>query len=261
MIGFFIKKAFFNGWDNLFQILLVNIVVLVIGFGGFYLAGISAKTVYLSLFILLAIILLEGTLLLGVSVVFAKVADYSCFAFGDVIAAIKETWKHGLLYSALIALLILVFSIVVPYYLGIGNFFGFTLAIVMFWLAVILTLSLQWFMPIRSQLDKNFMKSIKKCFIIFFDNPGFSIFMFLYSFVLLALSCVLVLLMPGIAGLLLAQNEAFRLRMYKYDWLEKNPDIDIKKARKEIPWAELLAEDKETVGTRTLKNFIFPWKD
>lgn len=261
MIGFFIKKAFFNGWDNLFQILLVNIVILVIGLGGFYLAGITAKIVYLSLFILLVTILLEGTLLLGVSVVFAKVANYSSFSFGDVIASIKETWKHGLLYSAFIALLVLVFSIVLPYYLGIGNFLGFTLAVVMFWLAVILTFSLQWFMPIRSQLDKNFIKSIKKCFIIFFDNPGFSVFMFLYSFVLLALSCVLVLLMPGIAGLLLAQNEAFRLRMYKYDWLEKNPDIDIKKVRKEIPWAELLAEDMETVGTRTLKNFIFPWKD
>ena len=84
--------------------------------------------------------------------------------------------------------------------------------------------------------------------------------MFFYSAVVLLLSCVIVLIVPGFAGVILAQNDAFRLRMYKYDWIEKNPDLDFKTARKSVPWAELLAEDEEIVGPRTFRSFFFPWK-
>ena len=37
MIGF-IKKAF-DGWDNLFQILILNVIFLCVGFGGFFSPG------------------------------------------------------------------------------------------------------------------------------------------------------------------------------------------------------------------------------
>ena len=49
--------------------------------------------------------------------------------------------------------------------------------------------------------------------------------------------------------------------MYKYDWLEKNPGLDAKTARKSIPWDDLLSDDEDIVGDRSLKSFIFPWKD
>ena len=85
--------------------------------------------------------------------------------------------------------------------------------------------------------------------------------MFFHSLVLIAISVVLVLLMPGFAWVILSQNESFRLRMYKYDWLEKHPELEFKVARKSVPWGELIAEDYETVGHRSFKSFIFPWKD
>ena len=34
-----------------------------------------------------------------------------------------------------------------------------------------------------------------------------------------------------------------------------------KKERRQIPWEELIYEDRETLGPRKLKSFIFPWKD
>ena len=58
-------------------------------------------------------------------------------------------------------------------------------------------------------------------------------------------------------ALLLWYNVALKLRMYKYEYLEKNPNAK----RKDIPWETLLAEEKEYLGKRTLKGFIFPWKD
>jgi len=261
MTGFFIKKAFFDGWDNLLQILLFNVIIMAVGFGGFFLAGITSRIVILSLLTLVCTGLLEGVLLLAVSVLMARVADYKSFSFRDLFGAMKDTWKHGMLFALVVVLGCFVFSVTLPYYFGLGNPFGFALAVLMFWVAVVAVLSLQWFLPIRSQLDTNFVKCLKKSFIIFFDNPGFSLFMFVYSTILLVLSLVFVMLVPGIAGLILAHNEAFRLRLYKYDWLEKNPELDPRTARKSVPWDELLADDEETVGHRSFKSFIFPWKD
>ena len=85
--------------------------------------------------------------------------------------------------------------------------------------------------------------------------------MLLYSAVLIIITPFLAFLAPGFSGLLLAWNNAFRLRMYKYDWMEQHPEIPIQTARKQIPWDELLAEDRETVGSRSIRNLIFPWKD
>ncbi len=45
--------------------------------------------------------------------------------------------------------------------------------------------------------------------------------------------------------------------MFKYDYIEAHPDTD----RKHLPWEELLFEEREKVGTRTLKGMIFPWKE
>jgi len=260
MIGFFIKKAFYDGWDNLLQILVLNIVIVLLGAGGFFLAQEISASIVLSMGILVVTVAIEGIIFMAVSEVMARIADFKSFTFMDLVTAVRNTWLHGLLYTALCGGVFLVFTVTMPYYAGLNNMFGFVLAVMLFWIAVITVLAIQWFLPIRSQLEKNFLKALKKCFIIFFDNPGFSLFMFFYSAVVLLLSCVLVLIVPGFAGVILAQNDAFRLRMYKYDWIEKNSELDFKTARKQIPWEDLLAEDDEIVGKRTIKSFFFPWK-
>lgn len=261
MIGFFIKKAFYDGWDNLLQILFINAMLMGIAIGGYYLAGKTATLVPLSVLILLAAVGLDGVLLVAVSAMMSKVAAYKSYNLKDFIAAVKETWKHGFLFAGVLALAGFVFMVTVPFYMGLGNAVGFALAVLMFWVAVVVLLSLQWFLPIRSQLDAKFVKCLKKCFVIFFDNPGFSLFMFVYSVIVLILSMVTMMLAPGIAGLILAYNEALRLRLYKYDWLERHPELEFKAARKAIPWDELIADDVETVGDRSFRSFIFPWKD
>ncbi|MDR0683993.1 MAG: hypothetical protein LBF83_02555, partial [Spirochaetaceae bacterium] len=106
-------------------------------------------------------------------------------------------------------------------------------------------------------LDTKLTKIIKKSFIIFFDNPGLCIFAFFHNLALLALSVLLAFLIPGPAGILLFLDEALRLRLLKYDWLEENPDAD----RRKIPWESLLIEEREKTGSRSFKSFIFPWKD
>ena len=73
------------------------------------------------------------------------------------------------------------------------------------------------------------------------------------------------MIIPGLNGILLSSTNALRLRLYKYDWIEKmsenDPDFEKNRdKRNEVPWDELLAEDKESLGPRKLSSFLFPWK-
>jgi hypothetical protein len=72
---------------------------------------------------------------------------------------------------------------------------------------------------------------------------------------------LLAFLLPGPAGLLLFLDEALRLRLLKYDWLEANPDTTGSKKRRQIPWDAILIEEREKTGDRSFRSFIFPWKD
>lgn len=261
MIGFFIKKNFFDGWDHFLSLVLINTAFIVLIFLFFSIAYALSFIPALSALILFVCVLLLGSLLQAVSNVMSRIADYQSFSFGEIGAEIKKTWLHGCLFAAIEAFCWFVVSVAVPYYFSFRNFLGLFLGVCVAWIFLITQLSFLWFLPVRSRLETNFRKCVKKCFILFFDNAGFTLFMLLYSVILIAFSPFLAFLAPGISGLLLAWNNAFKLRMYKYDWIERHPELPIQVARKQIPWEALLADDRETVGIRTIRNLIFPWKD
>ena len=269
MIWFFIKKNFCDGWDNLIWLVAFNLLCIAIGVGVYYGLGAIVNittipewaVITLSALLFAAGVFLISTILFSVSDICAKIADFKSSSYKDVFTGLKNSWKDAILFALLLTLLVILAIIVIPFYLQMGGLFGVFLAALVFWMLCLFAFSLQWFLPLRSQLHGGFRKTLKKCFIIFFDNAGFSVFMFFYTLILAALSVFLAFLVPGFTGIVLAQNNAFRLRLYKYDWLEKQTDVSPKEARKHIPWGELIAEDRETLGPRTFKSFIFPWKD
>jgi len=261
MIGFFLKKNFFEGWDNFLPLILFNGVLILIGSAFFTLMYVVSEMPMLSVLILFICILLMGILLPAISNLMSRIADYKSFSFKEIGGEIKHTWRHGVLFALIETFCWVVAGVAVPYYFSFHNFLGLFLGVSVVWIFAVIQLSLLWFFPIRSRLESNFRKCLKKCFIVFFDNTGFTLFMLLYSVILIVLTPFLAFLVPGFSGLLLAWNNAFKLRMYKYDWMEQHPEIPVQTARKQIPWDELLAEDRETVGTRTIRNLIFPWKD
>jgi len=93
--------------------------------------------------------------------------------------------------------------------------------------------------------------------LICLDNTGLAIFMVINNIIALVLSVFFAFMFPGPVGILLYLDEALRLRLLKYDYLEANPGVN----RRKIPWDALLIEERERTGTRTFRNFIFPWKD
>jgi hypothetical protein len=127
----------------------------------------------------------------------------------------------------------------------------------LFWVTVAVILAAQYFLPLRARVDRKLAKIVRKGFLLLLDNPGHSLGLFLGALLILVVSVFTAFLLPGPATLLLWWNTAFKLRLYKYDYLEQNPDAN----RRKIPWDALLVEDRERVGKRTLRGMIFPWKE
>ena len=262
MIGFLIKKTFYDVWDNMFRIVLLNlgfivsltIPVIIPGYIPIPLLALAVAVIgVLWCFVYLAAIALSVK----------AVSDYAVFGFADFIANLKAGWPAGVILGLVALFFFLVLRIIIPFYLDMNSLVGLLLAALIFWTLILALIAFQFFFAIRARLDTKPIKIIKKCFIIFFDNPGFSIFSLLYTIVTLVASLIFALLLPGPAGLLLFLDEGLRLRLLKYDWLETVPQDSspVPLRRRSIPWDALLIEEREKTGTRTLRNLIFPWKD
>jgi hypothetical protein len=189
------------------------------------------------------------------------ISDYGTFGFADFFVNLKAGWPTGILMGIICSVLLAMTLFIIPFYLSMDSIIGLFLGAAVFWIAVLVVFSFQFFLAIRARLDARPLKIIKKSFIIFFDNSGFSVFTLLYTLVTLALSLVFALLIPGPAGILLFLDEALRLRLLKYDWIDANPPTVDSPKRRPIPWDAILIEEREKTGTRSFRNFIFPWKD
>lgn len=267
MIGFLIRKNFYDFWDNLFRMMIANFGF-VLSFGLTILLPASIPSFFTQVaidkglhYLLFA---LMGAGFLWCSIYFsalshslANISDYKSFGFKDFFYSIKETWKSGLVLGLILLAAMFFLVIGIPFYLGMHSFLGVLIAAILFWSGLLLFLALQYWTAVRARLDKRPSKILKKCFIIFMDNPGLTIFLAITNLITLFASTAVGFLLPGPAASLLFLDEALRLRLYKYDWLDKNPDAN----RRKIPWEELIAEDREKTGSRSLRSFIFPWKD
>jgi uncharacterized membrane protein YesL len=272
MFGFFVKKSFFDMWDNLLAVILLNlgfyavfaaILGLIFGLGELSLAVLPAKTSLAAFLSNLVILALSGALL-GVytgaaSVLTGMIADYTKPTFGDFVKALQETWQPSLLFGVIQgALLVLILNAASVYLNNMQNLLSPVLFFVLFWLYLMWVMASQYFYALQSRFDKKLRKNIRKMFIMFFDNPVFTILVLtLLSVFVFGLSMVFFFIIPGMGGILLMQSVGLKLRVLKYDYLEEHPRAD----RKKIPWQVLLAPDRERVGTRTLKGMFFPWKE
>ncbi|MDR2899918.1 MAG: hypothetical protein LBV20_00155 [Treponema sp.] len=257
MIGFLLKKTFFDLWDNLFRVAFINLGFILSLALSVLLLTLSADVTILFYAIILICILWCSVYLSAAALCLSAISDYKTFGFADFFKQFKSAWPAGLAFGLIVFVIVFISSAVIPFYLSMESMLGLLLASIIFWTFAAAILSFQFFFAIRSRLDTKLSKIIKKSFIIFLDNPGFAIFSLLHNTVILILSIFLALLFPGPAGILLYLDEALRLRLLKYDYLEANPDAN----RRKIPWDALLIDEREKTGDRSLKSFIFPWKD
>jgi uncharacterized membrane protein YesL len=272
MIGLFLKKSFFDMWDNLIPVILLNLGFYVIfsailgmlyGMSALFAAVIPVPPA-LMLFLANIVMLVLAGIILGVysgavSVLTRLIADYTKPTFADFRQALKDTWKPSLLFGVIQgALLGLILNAASVYLKNMENLAFPILFFVLFWIYMMWVMASQYFFALQSRYDKKLRKNIRKMFILFFDNAVFTILVLsIISVIVFGLSVVLFLFIPGLTGILLLQAVALKLRVLKYDYLDANPGAN----RRKIPWNTLIAEDRERVGKRTLKGMFFPWKD
>lgn len=253
-----VKKWFFDMWDHFLPVIIMNlgfILVLVVPF--LLPSALLDVSVALSVASLVVGVLLFFLYSSAVAFACREIANYQAPTFKQFFGYFKETWPAGLVLGGIYSLHVLILWVAFPVYGAMGNILGLAAIVFLFWASVIWLLASQFYLPIRSRLDTNIKKIIRKSFIIFFDNTWFSLLVGLGTVAIFLVSGFTAFLIPGITGVMLWQQVALKLRLYKYDYLEENPDAD----RKKIPWTALLIDEKERVGKRTLRGMIFPWKE
>ena len=257
MFGFYIKKAFFDGWDNFIQMVLQNIIYIV-----FFLLIVGSIVVFgdnlvFFLPVAIAIMFLFCLSMGGTSSVVYNWSQYKSETWRPFMKGVGRNIRHSMLFFLCIMVLFLLFFLVIPFYLSFNNILGTVFGVMMVWLAIFLLLVLPYYFPLMNLLpgDGPF-KTLKKCFIVAGDNLGYTILLLLHNILDIVLTVVTMGLLPGWCGLMLGGQDMMKLLMKKYDWIEENPD----KNRKEMDWSEILYDEKETLGPRSFKNMIFPWK-
>ena len=257
MKGFFIKKAFFDGWDNLIGMVLLNIVYIAIFFlfvSSFALVEYGPLPFFLAI---LALLFVTAVFSGAVSNVAYGYSDYRRDTWNDLKAGFSRYFRHSMLMFLIYVVLALLTLFIIPFYMRNFGIIGAVISVILIWLVIFSVMALPYYFALSSYLPGDRpLKTLRKCFIIMGDNMGFSIFFLLYNIVCVALTLFTVGLIPGVAGMNLASHDAVRLLMMKYDYLEENPDAD----RKHLPWTDILFDEEEKVGPRSFKNMIFPWK-
>jgi len=260
MIGFLIRKSFYDLWDNMFKIVILNLGFVACTAVPIFLPILANKffdSAALEIILIAFGILVCSVYLSAAAFSIRAISDYSTFSFGDFFKSFKVSWPAGLVMGGFVFLIFIIVTFVLPFYLTMDPpLAGLALSAVIFWTTIFALLSFQYYFTVYARLGSNIIKSFKKCMLISIDNTGFSIFMILNNLVALIISVLLAFMFPGPVGIILYLDEALRLRLLKYDWLEANPEAD----RKKIPWDALLIEEREKTGTRSFRNFIFPWK-
>lgn len=260
MLGFVLRKTFYDMWDNILRIAALNlgfIAVLTIPVFLPMLAANIINSMLLHTVFSVFGILACSVYLSAAALCVKSISDYGSFGFIDFLRNFKTAWPAGLVMGIFVILLYMVIPNIIWFYLHIESLVGLGLAAIVFWLTIFALLSFQFYFSVYSRLGAKMVKSFNKCMIISMDNSGFSLFLFLNNIVVLIISAVFAFMFPGPVGILLYLDEALRLRLLKYDWLEANPGAD----RRKIPWDVLLMEEREKTGHRSFMNFIFPWKD
>ncbi len=257
MINFLIKKTFFDIWDNLLRIILLNTGFLILSAIPVYLLFLLRPNHFFSFIIIFLGLILISVYAGAVSITAVEISENKKPGADDFFNNIRKTCKSGILFSLIISLYSLVIFISMPFYLSLRNYFGILCFSILFWITLIFIMSFQYYFPVYGSLKKNFLKVVRKCILLFFNNIGFSLVLFSGVIFIICISVFVIFIIPGLAAVFIWLNTGFKILLYKYDYLDRNPDA----VGKKIPWKELIKDDIAQIGKRTLKNMFLPWDE
>ena len=175
MFLFLIKKTFFDFWDNLGAILIINL--------GYF--AIFAFTVYVPLHFPPLPILFLITYFIQFSLFFLYTgainrmikqhADFSRASFSDFMPHLKASWMSSLLFSSFVLGIVLIMMTSLNYLKLVTGFMSAAGLGMLFWVMVLCFLSLPYYFPFEARSNGNFLTCLKKAMLMFLDNVLFSL--------------------------------------------------------------------------------------
>lgn len=258
MFLFCVKKAFFDFWDHFIPAILANLgFIVVLAIPTLAPSWLREVSPIAGLITFVAGVLLLFVYLGCIAMVAGNVVLYRSPQWEDLPRYLRQTWRPSVVLGGIFLLHALLLSVALPVYTSMDTLIASAAVALLFWGSVLWLMASLYYFPLRAQLGDGVPKLLKKCFILLFDNGAFTLGVALATLATVAISLFTALLLPGPMGVLIWLNTAFKLRLYKYDYLEEHPNAH----RRRLPWDELLAEDRERVGKRTLKGMLFPWRE
>ena len=256
MLGFSIRKAFYDGWDHILSLAAMNVfyVLLLLAF---YLAGGTNLETHtaLSLTLLSLIVLVYCIYSIGV---YRNAYAYGKDLKSDIkgfFSEIKKRIKYGL-FHYLVTMLILVGTLFVgPAYLSLGSLMGYFTGTLVLWVALAVLLAMQYYYPLCFYCPhKGPLQIFKLCFAFFLDNFGYTLFLMIRTIFDLVVSVLSALLVPGLAGVAVSRTTMVRLLIIRYEYLDNHVGIP----KKQADWDEMLFDESERLRDRNLLDAVFP---
>lgn len=258
MLGFAIKKTFFDLWDNLFFAMAVNLGYTLATLGLFSLMYLFGSDSLLGALLFYPVPALAAAVLGGVASFWARdIAVSGSGKFSHVLARLGESWKASLVFGAAWLVVAAGLRYGVPFYSNMNTIIGFVFGVIMMWAVFFLAGAGLFYPGLNAQVEKRVGKLFVKSVRVFIAFPLTSLVMALVLLLCVVLSAVTLGFFPGIVGTSIWLQVCFKFVLAKLEWLEANPEAD----RKHVPWRVILQEDMDKIGPRSLKSLIFPWKD
>ena len=259
MIGFVIKKAFFDMWDNLLRVFVINIAFLLLATPMLMLVTGSGAELpgWAGWLIIVVDLVAIGVFTGAVSEMAREMVDYQSTGMESFIRGLRATYRPSLIFSVANIALAFVLLVGWRFYTSQSSLLGLGGSVLLIWIFVAWVMVGQLFFPVLSRLDKRPLRVLRKSALILLDNTFFMLVVTLGMVTIAVASAIVAGLLFGFSTVLIWYHVALKLRLLKYDYLEENPDAD----RRRIPWDALLVEERERLGPRTLRGMIFPWKE
>jgi hypothetical protein len=244
MFGCAIKKAFYDFWDNLYTVFLFNLIFVMLG----TLVVIFLVTPHGFLFIMIIAIVgfvLLSNFLAAQFLFFTEIANFETPTFKEIFGKIAETWKVNLVISLLYVGVITLVITGVPFYLSARGSIRVIGPGVLLGTSILISLILLFFYPFYVKFDGKIIRSFITSVRFISDNVFFVIGVVVGIGIIAEISSFTLMLFPGPGAMIVWVCSCFKLRMYKYEYLEKNPETN-----GAIPWNDILEKEREQYKNR-----------
>ena len=125
MIGFFIKKNFFDGWDHVLSLVFPNLLMFAWVIGGYFLADAALNLSLLASILVLALFWC-GTFIaiFAFGSCAAEIANFKSVTFKEWLKNFPLVWKDGLIFGLITGLLTMLGTVTIPFYLQMEGMIG-----------------------------------------------------------------------------------------------------------------------------------------